>query len=225
MDRRKNMMKIFSNMRANLLVCLVLLVSSTAWADEPFDTDLAAVQHSWAKIRYGMDEKAQEPAFKNLVEEAHQFSEKYHSQPEALIWEGIINASYAKAKGGIGALKFAEKARDLLLAAEKANPEALQGAAYTSLGSLFYKVPGWPIGFGDKKKAQAYLEKALKISPNGIDSNFFYADFLSDRGDYAKAVEFYKKALAAPPRAGREDADAGRRAEAEAGLKFAQSKI
>lgn len=218
------MMKKLSKMTGGLLLCFALSCSS-AWADEPFDTDLAAIQHHWAKIKYGMDEKAQEAAFKTMLDEAHQFSEKYQNQAEALIWEGIINASYAKAKGGIGALKFAEKARDLLLAAEKMNPEALQGAAYTSLGSLFYKVPGWPIGFGDKKKALAYLEKALKINPNGIDSNFFYADYLSDRGDYAKAVEYYKKALAAPPRSGREDADAGRRSEAETGLKAAQSKL
>lgn len=213
-----------SRFASGLLLCLALSCQG-AWADEQFDADLAVVQHNWAKIRYGMDDKAQEPAFKTLIDEAHQFSEKYHNQPEALVWEGIIYASYARAKGGIGALKFAEKARDLLLAAEKTNPEALQGAAYTSLGSLFYKVPGWPIGFGDKKKAQAYLEKALKINPNGVDSNFFYADYLSDRGDYAKAVEYYKKALAAPARPGREDADAGRRAEAEAGLKLAQSKV
>jgi tetratricopeptide (TPR) repeat protein len=219
------MLKKLSKLCAGLLLGLAF-TCSTAWANEQFDADLAVVQHNWAKIRYGIaDEKAQEAAFKPMLDEAHQFSEKYHNQAEALIWEGIIYASYAKAKGGIGALKFAEKARDLLLAAEKTNPEALQGAAYTSLGSLFYKVPGWPIGFGDKKKALAYLEKALKINPNGIDSNFFYADYLSDRGDHAKAVEYYKKALAAPARPGREDADAGRRAEAEAGLKLAQSKL
>jgi tetratricopeptide (TPR) repeat protein len=142
-----------------------------------------------------------------------------------MIWEGISYSGYAKAKGGIGALKFAEKARDLLLASEKINPHALQGSAYTSLGSLYYKVPGWPIGFGDKKKARSYLEKAVQINPVGIDPNYFYADFLSEQGDYAKAVEYYKKALAAPARAGREDADAGRRKEVEEGLLLAEKKL
>lgn len=211
---------------SKILLALLLTISlaQMTWADEKLEAELASLQHDWAKANYSTAKDNQEAAFKALTEQAHQFSEKHQNAPEALIWEAISNAGYAKAKGGLGALKYAEKARDLLLAAEKANPEALQGSAYTSLGSLYYKVPGWPIGFGDKKKAKAYLEKALKINPNGIDPNFFYADFLSTQGESAKAIEYYKKALEAPARPGREDADAGRRAEVEEGLKAAQAK-
>ncbi|WP_370634336.1 tetratricopeptide repeat protein [Methylophilus sp. Leaf408] len=194
-------------------------------ADEKLDGSIASLQHEWAKANYSTPKDAQESAFKNLSEEAHLITERNANAPEALIWEGIANAGYAKAKGGLGALKLAEKARDLLLAAEKSNPNALQGSAYTSLGSLYYKVPGWPIGFGDKKKAKAYLEKALQINPAGIDPNFFYADFLSEQGEYKQAIPYYEKALVASPRIGREDADAGRRAEVEAGLKLAKSKV
>lgn len=209
---------------------LILLLSlgffcNLLMADEKLDISIASLQHEWAKANYSTPKEAQETAFKTLTEQAHQLTEKYPNAPEALIWEGIANAGYAKAKGGLGALKFAEKARDLLVAAEKANPNALQGSAYTSLGSLYYKVPSWPIGFGDKKKAKAYLEKALQINPDGIDPNYFYADFLSGRGEYKQAIQYYEMALAAPARLGREDADAGRKAEAEAGLKAAKSKL
>jgi len=122
----------------------------------------------------------------------------------------------------LGALKIAEQSRDLLLAAEKINPQALNGSAYTTLGSLHYKVPGWPIGFGDKKKARAYLEKAVQMNPTGIDPNYFYGDFLMEQGEYAKAAEYFKKALEAPPRPGREDADQGRRAEVQQALEKAK---
>ncbi len=213
--------------RKKLAILLLSLsfFSNVLMADEKLDASIAGLQHEWAKANYNTPKDAQEAAFKTLTEQAHQLTEKHANAPEALIWEGIANAGYAKAKGGLGALKFAEKARDLLLAAEKSNPNALQGSAYTSLGSLYYKVPGWPIGFGDKKKAKVYLEKALQINPDGIDPNFFYADFLSERGEYKQAIQYYEMALAAPARAGREDADLGRKAEAEAGLKAAKNKL
>jgi tetratricopeptide (TPR) repeat protein len=212
-------------MKNMMLLLSFIALSSSAFADEKLDAEIAQIQHDWARANYQTPKDAQESAFKTLTEQAHQLTTNSANAPEAMIWEGISYSGYAKAKGGIGALKFAEKARDLLLASEKINPHALQGSAYTSLGSLYYKVPGWPIGFGDKKKARSYLEKAVQINPAGIDTNYFYADFLSEQGDYAKAVEYYKKALAAPARAGREDADAGRRKEVEEGLLVAEKKL
>ncbi len=204
-------------------------MGSAAFAADTLPADIVQLQHDWAKANYHTPEKAQEEVFKTLAERAHQVSERHvqsgQNAPEAMIWEAIILSGYAKAKGGLGALKQAEKARDLLLAAEKINPQALQGSAYTTLGSLHYKVPGWPLGFGDKQKARAYLEKALEINPDGIDPNYFYADFLSERGEYEKAIQYYENALAAPARPGREDADAGRRKEIEAGMEQAGKKL
>ncbi|MFA6178915.1 MAG: tetratricopeptide repeat protein [Candidatus Methylopumilus sp.] len=201
------------------------LLCTPVMADEKLDAEITTLQHDWAKANYQTSKDAQEDAFKSLSETASKLTASHSGAPEPMIWEAIILSGYAKAKGGIGALKIAEKARDLLLAAEKINPLALHGSAYTTLGSLHYKVPGWPIGFGDKKKARAYLEKALQINPTGIDPNYFYADFLSEQGEYAKAMEYYKKALAAPARQGREDADAGRRQDIEAGMKAAEKKL
>lgn len=129
------------NYRLALSILLLSLFSNLVMADEKLDASIATLQHEWAKANYGTTKDAQETAFKNLTEQAHQVTEKHANAVDALIWEGIAYAGYAKAKGGLGALKLAEKARDLLLAAEKANPNALQGSAYTSLGSLYYKVP------------------------------------------------------------------------------------
>lgn len=211
----------------NLLAILTMLltfgaVQTTAQAEDKLDPAIVQLQHDWARVNYQVPEKAQEEAFKALTEQAHQVTANSPNQAEAMIWEAIVLSGYAKAKGGLGALKYAEKARDLLLEAEKLNPQALHGSAYTTLGSLHYKVPGWPIGFGNKKKAKAYLEKALQMNPTGIDPNYFYADFLLEQGDKAGAIEYFNKALAAPARPGREDADAGRKRDIEAGLKRAQ---
>jgi len=87
------------------------------------------------------------------------------------------------------------------------------------LGTLYAKVPGWPVGFGDERKAEALLLKALQINPNGIDPNYFYGEFLRDQGDTAKARLYLLRARKATPRPGRELADQGRQSEISAVLK------
>jgi len=196
---------------AALFLCAVLSV--TAYAGPELDSAVVDLAHGWAKISYKTPDSEKDAAFRNLIAKSRQVSQDFPARAEPMIWQAIILASAAKAEGGLSALSKAKEARDLLLAAEKINPGALNGSAYDSLGSLYAKVPGWPIGFGDKKKAREYLAKAFTLDPNGIDTNFFYGEFLADQGEYAKASEHLTRALNAPARAGREDADVGRRDE------------
>src|SRR6185436_16698397 len=152
-------------------------------------------------------------AFEKLSKESEKVAVQYPNQAEPAIWHGIIEASYAGAKGGLGALALAKSARKSFEQALALDPNALEGSAYTSLGSLYYQVPGWPIGFGDDKKALELLQKGLALNPNGIDPNYFYGDFLFRSGDYSGAEQALHKALQAPTREGRKLADDGRRKE------------
>ena len=192
----------------------VFAVRVSAADDAAFNTELLSIQQSWAKVNYETpagDARAQ--AFDQLEKRAEKFTQQYPGRAEALIWEAIIESSYAGAKGGLGALSLCKEARGNLEAALKLNPNALDGSAYTSLGTLYYKVPGFPVGFGDHDKARKLLKKALEINPNGIDPNYFYAEFLYEEGEYAQALQYLDKAAKAAPRPGRELADKGRRAE------------
>jgi len=80
------------------------------------------------------------------------------------------------------------------------------------------RLRSWPLGFGDDGKARKYLQKSLAINPDGIDANYFFGDFLLDQGEPQRARIYLEKVLAAPGRPGREVADQGRRAEAQARL-------
>jgi tetratricopeptide (TPR) repeat protein len=192
----------------------VFAVRVSAADDAAFNTELLAIQQSWAKVNYETpagDARAQ--AFDQLEQRAEKFVQHNPGRAEALIWEAIIESSYAGAKGGLGALGLCKEARGNLEAALKLNPNALDGSAYTSLGTLYYKVPGFPVGFGDHDKARKLLRKALEINPQGIDPNYFYGEFLYEEGEYAQALQYLDKAAKAAPRPGRELADKGRRAE------------
>lgn len=205
-------------MMKRLIGLAALLLS--AWAATPaaaagdFDAALAAIQSQWAEVNYATpDDRAALAGFEALAERAHAFSAAHPDRAEPLAWEGIVLSSWAGRKGGLGALKLAKQARTRLEAAEDLDPQVLQGSVYTSLGALYYKVPGWPLGFGSEKRAREYLEKALAVNPDGIDPNYFYGDFLLEHHDYTTARKYLEKALAAPDRDGRASADAGRRAE------------
>ena len=196
------------------LVLFASLSAASLAAQPTLEDAIADVGHRWAKVSYQTPESEREAAFRPLIAQAQQLTQAFPGKAEPLIWQAIVLASAAKAEGGLGGLSKAKDARDCLLAAEKINPAALDGSVYNSLGSLYAKVPGWPLGFGDKKRATEYFKKALAINPNGIDPHYFYADLLADQDEYAKAADHLKRALAAPARPGREDADAGRRQEA-----------
>lgn len=131
-----------------------------------------------------------------------------------MVWEGIVYSSYATAKGGLGALSLAKHARKSYEEAIAINGDVMGGSVYTSLGVLYSKVPGWPIGFGSDQKALEYLERGLLMNPDGIDSNYFYAEFVfREKDDYLKAKQHLLKAKQAAPRPGRPKADLGRHQE------------
>jgi tetratricopeptide (TPR) repeat protein len=178
--------------------------------------DVASLAQAWDEITYHSDPATREQLLEGLAKRAHAESAAAPTDTGLLIWYGIIESSYAGAKGGLSALSLARDARAALQLAIDHDPAALDGSAYTSLGTLYYKVPGWPIGFGNDKKARECLVQALRINPTGIDPNYFMADYLVDRGDYADAKSYLTTALRAPDRPNRPIGDAGRRDEARA---------
>ncbi|MBL3558671.1 MULTISPECIES: tetratricopeptide repeat protein [Marinobacter] len=195
-----------------MILMMAWMVALPLWAAD-LETDLADIQHRWAEIQYQLPEDQKEKAFEELAESAEQFVADYPDRAEPLIWQGIVLSTYAGARGGLGALGLVKDARKSLEMALAIDERALAGSAYTSLGSLYYQVPGWPLSFGDDKQAEKYLQKALAINPEGIDPNYFFGDFLLEQGEDTRAQVYLNKALRAPPRPGREIADAGRRQE------------
>jgi tetratricopeptide (TPR) repeat protein len=215
------MMKILT-----LAVCSAFLMAPTAYAEETIDSGIAQLQHEWAAINYQTPDPAQQlDKMAALAVKADQLTASWPNRAEPLVWSAIIKSTEAGMKGGMGALGLAKQARRELEQAIAIDGTALNGSAYTSLGSLYYQVPGRPIGFGSKKKALANLQKALAINPDGIDANYFYGDYLMHRKKYKEAIVVFEHALAAPARPSRPIADQGRHQEIEAALKAARSKI
>ncbi len=168
-------------------------------AKSQFEKDMLAVANDWARVKYLSKSDDQRKQYMELVgAKADELARKYPDRPEALIWDGVVTSERASLTWGISALNLASRARDVLLKAESMDPKALDAGAPTSLGVLYYRVPGFPFGWGDKDRARAYLEEAVKYAPNGRDAHYFYADFLYEQGEYKKAEQVLKKGLSLP---------------------------
>lgn len=130
----------------------LITLTQFAWAAP--SEEVQRLQTEWAQAMYQDSGKVKETHLGKLAEQSRSLVAQNPKDADALIWQGIVLGSYAGNMGGLGALSLVKEAKVSLESAIALNPKALDGSAYTSLGSLYYQVPGWPLGFGDDKKAE-----------------------------------------------------------------------
>ncbi len=200
---------------AGLLFAATLANGAAYASDNPaMDAQVKHINDEWARIKYQMKGRAnQYDQIDALSKQAAIVTTHYPGRAEPLLWQGIVNSEEAAMAGTFSKMGYASSARDILEKARAINPKAANGGVLMSLGVLYYKVPGFPIGFGSSGKARNYLEAALAMDPTGLDANFFYGDFLAAQGEVAKARNYLLRALKAPSDPDRPVWDVGRRGE------------
>jgi tetratricopeptide (TPR) repeat protein len=181
--------------------------------NKAMDSDLHAIAIAWEHIKFDEDGASEQfDHIDALAKRAAGLAQKYPGRPEPLIWEGIVTSEEAGMASTLSAMGYAKSAKALLEEAYNKDPAALDAGAPTSLGVLYYRVPGFPFGFGDNKKARELLAQAVSLAPNGMDANYFYADFLISQREYAAADKILRHALSLPPQTDRPLWDKNRRA-------------
>lgn len=199
------------------LMAVAFTMATPSVASASMTDEVKAVNHEWAHISYEVKGSShQTRALDKLADEAAVLVARYPNQAEPLLWQGIVVSEQANRANIFHKLGLAKRARNILAKAYALDPKAANGGAAMSLAVLYYKVPGSPIGFGDKDKARQLLKEALALDPDGLDANYFYGDFLLDQGDKAGARTYLTKALKAPHDPSRPVWDAGRRGEVRA---------
>ena len=193
--------------------------------DTALDAELHKVELTWEHVKFQEDGQPQQfDDMAAVAKQAQAIAARYPGRAEPLIWEGIAVSEEAGLASMLHAMSYAKEAKKILEQADAISPSALDAGAPTCLGVLYYRVPGFPLGFGDTAKARELLKQAVSLAPDGMDANYFYADFLMNEKDYAEAEKVLKHALALSVRSDRPLWDQNRRGVMRALLAKAQSQ-
>jgi len=208
------------------LFTLILFFSliKTAPADYLVDT-ARLIEAQWTQIRFNLPRAEQEKAYQPLLDLTGDLVKRYPTRVEANYWQAVVKLNHAEFESQVQALKTVYEARDLLDKVIALDPLFMEGSAYVILGTLYYRVPGWPIAFGDKDKAGKLLTKALEINPNGMDTNYFYGDFLLSQNRFQLAENYFNKALATPIQPDRMLGDSDLKQKAKIALENAKRQV
>ncbi|WFE72372.1 hypothetical protein P8S55_04580 [Halomonas sp. M1] len=181
-----------------------------------YDGELFSLKNRWENTVTDMPANQRESTLRALASEAENLASQHPNEAEVLIWQGIVLASYARERGGLGALGTAGDARDVLERAIEIDPQGGNGSAYVTLGALYDRAPGRPLGFGNSNTAERMFQRALEIRPDGIDVNYYYAAFLKEEGNTQAAREHAERAVNGTARDSRQASDEALRQDAEA---------
>jgi tetratricopeptide (TPR) repeat protein len=187
-------------MKKTTFVAFLLLLSNLASAKN-ITSEINNIESQWANIYYAKTITEQSSGYIELLAKTEKLAQEHPRSAELMIWKAIIISTNAAFDPPFTALESIDKAKALLELSIKKNPNALDGAAFVALGTLYYLTPGWPISYGDFNIAEQLLKKGLIINPDSIDANYFYADYLLSKDKITEASKYFKLALKAPVRA------------------------
>ncbi|MFG6666853.1 TRAP transporter TatT component family protein [Halomonas sp. HNIBRBA4712] len=185
-------------------------LAASAYQDELF-----SLKNRWEHTVTDLPANQRQGTLEALSSEAATLAEQNPNSADVLVWQGIILASYARERSGLGALGTAKDARAVLERAIEIDPQGSNGSAYVTLGALYDRAPGRPLGFGNSDTAERMFQRALEIRPNGIDVNYYYAAFLKEEGQTQAAREHAQRAVDGTARESRQLSDEALRREAQ----------
>ncbi|MFM2483664.1 tetratricopeptide repeat protein [Celerinatantimonas yamalensis] len=180
-------------LRVQIMLLLLLLLAFPTYSASQ---NIHDIEHQWAVCQYQRQQSDEQiHCYNQLIALIRQSLTKDADNPTLNTLLAINLASLAGVEGGSSALGLIREAKDRIEHVITIDPHVLHNAPYVILGALYYRAPSWPISFGNNDKAKTLLKQAMKMNPNDLTTNYFYADFLSKQGKKAEAIQILKQAL------------------------------
>jgi hypothetical protein len=181
------------------------------------DEALIDIEERWARAAYETTGREKSKVLTTLLKDVREFASGHVSNPEAAAWHGIVAHECARNRCRSNPSKLRREARDALLKAESLDPGELGGLVYANLGALYARK--------SSVRGIGYMWKAIIVDPDGLDSNYLYAELLIDERRYGEARDVLRKASTTIARPDHLRADRGRRQQAIVLLRKIESRI
>ena len=178
---------------------------------------LIDIEERWAQATYEATGRQKSKALTALLDDVREFASGHVSNPEAAAWHGIVAHECARTRCRSNPSKLRREARDALLKAESLDPGELGGLVYANLGALYARK--------SSVRGISYMWKAIIVDPDGLDSNYLYAELLIDERRFAEARDVLRKASTTIARPDHLRADRGRRQQAIALLRKVETRL
>lgn len=189
-----------------LITFICLMLVSNIMPASPLMDEINSIESEWANVFYHLsktDDMAKKE-YSRLISKAQHLGMRYPDATEPVFWEANILASRAEHENIFTALASINTAKTLLKKVIQKDASTLGGAALVTLSILYYEMP---LIYNDSSMAERYLKQALKINPNGVDPNYYYAEFLRSIDKIMLAIKYYKFVLSATVRSEQQFAD------------------
>jgi len=210
----------------SFLATLAMTVSVAEKADaQTFDETLLEIENRWAEATYQATGREKDEALEALLNDVRDLAERHPDRPEAAAWHGIIARECIESRGRSRSAKLRREAREALLKAESLDPLVLDGLVYANLGALYSETPQGFGGKGGNVKGIGYMWRAIVVDPDGLDSNYLYAELLVDEHRLEEAREILLRASTIPARPDHLRADRGRREQIIALLESVETRL
>lgn len=111
-------------------------------------------------------------------------------------WYALTIGRLGETRGILRSLSAAgEMRRELEIVLELAPDHA---GAHFALGMLYYKLPGWPLSFGDNNRALEYMTAAVELAPDNTTYRLGLAELLLDMRRRDDAIALLEAVIEMP---------------------------
>ncbi len=183
-------------MKKTLIVAFCLLFTVPCFAYN-MEKSLARIESEWFSLDDSLSKSQQKKQLQALAKQAAHLSESYPDKAEPQIVQACLLLTIANLNNPFSALSLVDRAKKLLMSAIDIDPDARYGSAVYTLGTLYFKLPGWPISFGNDEKAEKMLQMAIKRIPDSVGGHYFYGQYLLEKDRAHEAETHFRKAIQA----------------------------